>query len=114
MTTQFTVSADWMKACGLGSAARTFDVIRVEHRVAPSPAYREFYVLDRDGAEWTVLAFRGTPVEPAETDIDPVTGLTFAEGRARAQALREGRFGSSQHQATVQAMLDIAQLKPIV
>jgi len=50
MTTQFTVSAEWMKACGYGSAARTFDVIRVEHRVAPNPNYRVFYVLNRDGA----------------------------------------------------------------
>lgn len=57
--TRFTVSAAWMEACGLGSKARTFDVIRVEERVAPNPDYRVFYVLNRDGVEWTVLGFRG-------------------------------------------------------
>lgn len=49
-----------------------------------------------------VRAYQGRhKVEPATDDLlfDPVTGLTFAEGRARAQALREGRFASLEHEA---------------
>ncbi len=48
---KFEVSADWMKACGLGDEAKAFNVIRSYER-----GFLPFVDLDRDGIEWTVCA----------------------------------------------------------
>lgn len=56
---KFEVSANWMDACGYGNEAQTFDVIRVKHCYAPNPDYNVFYVVNKNGREWTVAAFRG-------------------------------------------------------
>lgn len=38
---------------------------------------------------------------PGDDEVDPVTGLSYGEGRARAAALREGTFASAEHERDV-------------
>ena len=56
----FTVSAEWMKACGKGNEARTFPIVRVDEFPWAGEGFRKMYHVEvRPGVTWVVAECRG-------------------------------------------------------
>jgi hypothetical protein len=83
MNTRFEVSAEWMKACGFGDAAKVFDVLSTQEFRGVNPDFGTMLTLDNGTpAGWTVAICRGRI-------ISPPTQEQMAE---RARALHQENF----------------------
>jgi hypothetical protein len=83
MNTRFEVSAEWMKACGFGDAAKVFDVLFTQEFRGVNPDFGTMLTLD-DGTPtgWTVAICRGR--------IVPLP--TYEQMAERARALHQENF----------------------
>jgi len=60
MNKTFTVSAEWMKACGYGEEARTFPVVRAREFASAGKGFQNFYTIElKPGQLWQVAECRG-------------------------------------------------------
>jgi hypothetical protein len=65
----FTVSGEWMQACGYGHAPTTFTVLRVREFPGRGEGFERFFALDMgEGREWIVAEGRGIYL-PAVNDL---------------------------------------------
>ena len=65
----FTVSGEWMQACGYGNEPRTYPVLRVMEFPGRGEGFERMFKLDKgDGDVWIVAELRGTYL-PAVNDL---------------------------------------------
>jgi hypothetical protein len=56
----FTVSAEWMKACGKGEEAKSFPIVSEQEFIRSPKGFHIFYKLEvSPGYTWIVAACRG-------------------------------------------------------
>jgi hypothetical protein len=66
---KFTVSAEWMKACGLGVQEKTFEVVAVIQTGAPNDFFRTMHKLDI-GNRRTWIVAEGRRAKAKDTAVD--------------------------------------------
>ena len=81
----FTVSGEWMKACGYGSEPRTFDVLRVMEFPGRGEGFERFFKVELDdGRTWVVAELRGIYL-PFHNDLTVPGGCGAARNPIRFQ-----------------------------
>lgn len=94
MQKYFKVSAQWMKACGMGNEATVFPVKTVDTNMVGGKGFDAFVILDCtnsphvliSGMNWTVAAARGEFVDAPAAQPESLTVLMDRELAARRAA----------------------------